>query len=81
MLSKDLIAEAIRYNMRAISKGMIDINVLPYPFCDCSPVEFVAWTYAIQLEKGMNADGKFDPELFDFVRTDDQTVDIKLRKT
>jgi hypothetical protein len=79
MLSKDLIIEAIRYNTRAISNGSIDVNVLPSPFCDeCSPIEFVAWTYSIQLEKGMHADGKLDPELFSLVRTDERTVDFKI---
>jgi hypothetical protein len=79
MLSKDYIVSAIRYNTRAILNGEIDVNVLPSPFCDeCSPIEFVAWTYAIQLEKGMHPDGKLDPELFSVIRTDERTVDIKI---
>lgn len=79
LLNRDFIASAIRYNTRAISNGSIEICVLPDPFGDdCSPVEFVAWTYAAQLEKGMHADGKMDPELFSIIRVDERTMDIKI---
>lgn len=79
MISRGFISAAIRYNTRSIANGSIDINVLPYPFCaECSPMEFVAWTYAIQLEKGMHADGKLDPELFEIIRTDDITIDFNI---
>ena len=78
MLKREQIRCAFRYNMRAIALGDINIHVLPIIFSECSPTEFVAWTCVIQYEKGFVVDGKMCPCVFDVIRTDETTLNIKI---
>lgn len=64
MLKKEKIVEATRYNSGKIGK-LWRIEDLPYPLCEKSGAEFVAWVCVFQHENRMSVDGKMGPRTYE----------------
>lgn len=78
-LDRESIALAIRYNLREIAEGRVYVDRLPYPLCgDIDNIGMVGWIYAFQCQMGISPDGRLDPETYELLRTDEDTISMKI---